>query len=149
LQNYDCENLNNGVAIHAAHGGIQWIGGRINDFAAGLLINAPVESVVLQGVTAVSGSNFVHRTSVAGTTNRVTVMGNTMFLGSGNGINWEGTPAGNPTSLPTLGLSIVGNLFNVSGQAFVNFSHTSSRVNSKANVRSNPAGLMPETAIVL
>ncbi len=100
-----------------------------------------VQSIVLHGVTAVtatSGADFVRRTG--GTVNRATVMGNTLTgTGTASAINW---PAAN---MPTLGLAVVGNNFNVT-TPFSGFTQASTRVNSKANV--SASGLMSETAIV-
>ncbi|HEU4583747.1 MAG TPA: hypothetical protein VFS67_36065, partial [Polyangiaceae bacterium] len=79
LQNYDCENLTNGLSIDASHSGLQWIGGRINDYAIALQVTNACQSIVLHGVTAVSGTDsFVKRT--AGTVNRATIMGNTVAV---------------------------------------------------------------------
>jgi hypothetical protein len=139
LVNYDCENLTNGVSIDANHSGIQWIGGRINDYTIGLQITNGCQSIVLQGVTAVgtgATDSFVKRT--AGTVNRATVMGNTVAV-TANGITWA------LASIPTLGLTIMGNTFNVT-TPFSGFSRSDPRVNSKGNI--GPSGLMSETNLV-
>jgi hypothetical protein len=143
LMNYDCEDVMHGVRIAADHGGLQWIGGRINDYrGAALQIEAKLESLVLQGVTAVAGAG--HADFVCwkdGKVNRASIVGNTVF-GSDNdarGIVW------NKDHVPELGLAIVGNTFNVQ-KAIDDFEPTSERVNSKANVDRD--GLMKETPIV-
>jgi hypothetical protein len=61
--NFDCEDVERAISIDAEHGGLQWIGGRTNDYrGAALHIKAKIESIVLQGVTAIAGaghSDFV------------------------------------------------------------------------------------------
>jgi len=139
LQNYDCESLTNGVSIDdPSHQGLQWIGGRINSYTSGIVVGASCQSIILQGVTGLSGVDFVRRTGSA-TINRVAIIGNTL-ASTTNAINWP-----NSLGFPQLGLTIVGNVFNV-GTPFVGFTQTSQRVNSKANV--GPSGLMSETPIV-
>jgi len=141
LMNYDCEALSNGVSIDATHSGLQWIGGRINAYTnTALQIAGTIQSIVLQGVTAVTatnGADFVRRTG--GTTNRASIMGNTVTGPTpSGGISWA-------ASLPSVGLAIVGNTFNVS-VPISGFTAASTRVNAKANI--STAGLMSETAIV-
>lgn len=128
LENYDCEALTVGVSIDGTHGGMQWIGGRCGSYTTGLSINANCESIVLQGVTATSGADFVKWNS--GTVNRAQVSGNTVSVTT-NGIDWAAA------SIPTIGLSVIGNMFNVSNATspFVNFTHLTARVNAKANFR--------------
>jgi hypothetical protein len=142
LMNYDCEDLEHGVSVDASHSGLQWIGGRINAYVTtGLRIAADVQSIVLQGVTAVTNSeksDFVRWT--AGKTDRATIMGNTLFGEQGaRGINCG------KDRVPTLGLAIVGNTLRV-GAPLEGFDHRTKNVNSKANI--GPNGLMKETAIV-
>jgi hypothetical protein len=140
LVNYDCESLTNGVSIDAAHGGFQWVGGRINAFTTGLRFNtgSTCQSVVLQGVTAVSGLDFVSHLPTSVSVNRATIMGNTVATTT-RAINWTAA------NVPTLGLLIVGNTFNVT-TPFNGFDRTSARVNVKAN--SGPSGLLSETSLV-
>jgi hypothetical protein len=64
-------------------------------------------------------------------------MGCTLVLMT-RGINWA-------ASIPTGGLSIVGNNFNMA-TPFTGFTHATLRVNSKANTRDT--ALMSETPIV-
>jgi hypothetical protein len=135
LVNYDCESLTTGVSIDAAHGGFQWLGGRANSFTTGLRIQANCESIVVHGITAINGADFLLRSS--GTVNRANVVGCTV-ANMTRGINWSAT-------LPTGGLSIVGNNFNMA-TPFTGFTHTTARVNSKANTRDT--ALMSETPIV-
>jgi hypothetical protein len=142
LVNYDCEDLTHGVSVDATHGGLQWIGGRVNAYTTtGVRLNAKIESVILQGVTAIStldSTDFVKWT--AGEVNRATIMGNTLFASDNSrGINW---PANN---LPRLALALVGNTLNA-GTAVNGFTASAARVNSKANIDRD--GLMKETPIV-
>jgi hypothetical protein len=144
LVNYDCESLTNGVSVDAAHGGVQWIGGRINAFTNGVRFatGSTCQSLVLQGVTAVSGADFVNHVPGSITVNRATIMGNTLAV-TPRAITWTAA------NIPTGGLAVVGNTFNVNSgppTVFVGFTAASARVNLKANV--GPTGLLTETAIV-
>jgi hypothetical protein len=137
LHSYDVEGVGNGISIDAAHGGVQWIGGRISDFTAGVSVNGNVDSIVVQGVTAVNGSVFA--AWFAGLANRVALMGNS--VSTTRGVSWPSF------MVPTAGLTIVGNMFNVSGAVFEGgIGPTAPRVNSKANL--GPTGLLSETPIV-
>ncbi|HTV20936.1 MAG TPA: hypothetical protein VMG12_19760, partial [Polyangiaceae bacterium] len=143
LVNYDCEDLNHGVSVDATHGGLQWVGGRINAYVTtGVRINAKIESVLIQGVTAIStlGKNdFVKWSS--GEVNRASIMGNSLFAADdARGINWTAN------NLPKLALAFVGNTLNV-GTPVVGFAaDEGARVNSKANIDRD--GLMKETRII-
>jgi hypothetical protein len=144
LVNYDCEDLIHGVSIDSPHGGLQWVGGRINAYVTtGVRINAKIESILLQGITAIStldNNDFVKWD--AGEVNRASIMGNSLFAGNNaRGINWTAR------DLPKLGLALVGNTLNV-GTPVVGFVVTdnTARVNSKANIDRD--GLMRETPII-
>lgn len=116
----------------------QWIGGRIGAFTAGVSVHGNVESIVVQGVTAVSGSVFAEW--FAGLVNRVAILGNSV-ASTTRGVSWP------VNVVPTAGLTIVGNLFNVSSTVFEGgIGATAPRVNIKANV--GPAGLLSETPLV-
>jgi hypothetical protein len=78
LNNYDCEALTRGVSIDGSHGGLQWIGGRCGSYTYALRINAACYSILLHGVTATSGSEFVRYES--GSIDRVNIMGNTVSV---------------------------------------------------------------------
>jgi hypothetical protein len=136
LNSFDLESVTNGVSLDATSAALSWIGGRINAFTNGVRIAAGTESIVIKGVHAVNGADFIAR--IAGTVNRAAIMGNST-ANVPTGISW---PSGN---IPTLGLTIVGNMFG-SGTAFDGFTPSSARVNSKANVGST--GLLSETPII-
>ena len=137
LSNYAPEGVQNALFIDGpGPDAVSWVGGGAYAATTAVRINGSVSSLVVSGVTSTSGGNFlVHD---GGTVRTATLTGNSMSAGS-FGVVWRG-------SLPTLGLSIVGNTFDVSQDAFLEFTHTSPRVNSKANV--DAAGLMPETPLV-
>jgi hypothetical protein len=137
LNNYDCEALTRGVSIDGSHGGLQWIGGRCGSYTYGLRINAACYSILLHGVTATSGSEFVRYES--GSIDRVNIMGNTVSVTT-TAVNW------NSGAIPADGLVIVGNNFDMNTPFGGGFSHTTGRVNSKANTKNG--GLMQETPIV-
>ena len=106
-------------------------------FQTGVLINSGIGIVTVKGVTAISGDSFVTR--AAGSVDRAALMANSAS-GVNFGVSW---PAANA---PTLGLVLVGNMFRANTATFNGFSHTSARINSKANL--DTGGLMSETAIV-
>jgi hypothetical protein len=89
------------------------------------------------GTSDASGEGFIRYTS--GTVRRATVVGCDTATTVSTAINWASA------SMPTLGLSIVGNCWD-DPTPFNGFTHTSARVNSKAN--QFQTGLMAETAIV-
>lgn len=76
----------------------------------------------------------------AGVVRRATIADCNTATSVNTAINW---PAAN---IPTLGLSIVGNLWD-DPSPYVGFDHTTARVNAKANV--DQGGLMQETPIVV
>lgn len=143
LINYDAESVDDAVSVDSTHGGVQWLGGRCANLTRGLRVQADCESIVLQGLTAVNLVHFVTR--IAGTVNRANVNGNTVAnINTGLGgaaINWASA------SIPTGGLVVVGNNFNVPfANVFSGFDHTTGRVNSKANSRDT--ALMSETPFI-
>jgi len=118
---------------------MQWIGGRAGSIQRALRVQADCQSIEVHGVTATSLVHFVTR--VSGTVNRATIMGNTVSAIGTAAINWASA------SVPTGGLAIVGNNFNVAlANVFTGFNHLNSRVNSKANTRDT--ALMPETPMI-
>jgi hypothetical protein len=139
LEHYDCEAVGTCANVEANHIALQWIGGRMNAFTNGVRIAADCEHIILQGVTSSSGGTWVLH-SGTGTVNRAALMNNAV-KGMTTAINW---PSAN---IPAAGLAIVGNLFNVS-TPFTGFSHTSARVNAKANTKNVSPFLLAETPIV-
>ncbi len=111
-------------------------GGRMDNFTDGVAINGNMSTLAIADMEFENGQDGIDYN--AGTVNRASVIG-TSCVNMTEMIRWASA------SIPTLGLNLVGNTWNIA-TPLSGFTEASARVNLKACVDSS--GQMSETAIV-
>ncbi len=111
-------------------------GGRMDNFTDGVAINGSMSTLAIADMEFENGQDGIDYN--AGTVNRASVIGTTC-VNMTEMIRWAAA------SIPTLGLNLVGNTWNIASP-LSGFTEASARVNLKACVDSS--GQMSETAIV-